>query len=172
MKSLSAPAQKLIVQMINRTVEPLPFIRPPFARTGTRSRACHQAHRALRAVHSWRTIMFSKRSNVERLSELLPGDERGPFGYDARSLDWWDYWINVHIPALRKWCYPLIEGRALESTPPTRRPACQPGSRLKPEAAASAITVAFTIHCGHIPYRKSTGYIGAHLASEHPHGLS
>ena len=55
--------------------------------------------------------------NVERLAAALPADERGPFGYDARSLDWWDYWINVHIPALRKWCYPLIEGRPLDSRP-------------------------------------------------------
>ena len=31
------------------------------------------------------------------------------------AIDWWDYWINVHIPALRRWCYPLMEGRPLES---------------------------------------------------------
>jgi fatty acyl-CoA reductase len=56
-------------------------------------------------------------ANVERLSAVLPPDERAAFGYDARSLDWWDYWINVHIPALRKWCYPLIEGRQPEARP-------------------------------------------------------
>ena len=56
-------------------------------------------------------------ANVERLSAALPAEERAAFGYDARSLDWWDYWINVHIPALRKWCYPLIEGRPLEARP-------------------------------------------------------
>jgi len=47
----------------------------------------------------------------------VPVEERAAFGYDARSLDWWDYWINVHIPALRKWCYPLIEGRPMEARP-------------------------------------------------------
>jgi len=31
------------------------------------------------------------------------------------ALDWWEYWINIHIPALRKWTYPLIEGRPLEA---------------------------------------------------------
>jgi hypothetical protein len=59
-------------------------------------------------------------ANVERLSAALPPSEREKFRYDARSLDWWDYWINVHIPALRKWCYPLIEGRKPEARPPRK----------------------------------------------------
>jgi len=56
-------------------------------------------------------------ANIERLDIALPKTENADFGYDARALDWWDYWINVHIPALRKWCYPLIEGRPLEPGP-------------------------------------------------------
>ncbi|MBK6797322.1 MAG: hypothetical protein IPG76_11185 [Acidobacteria bacterium] len=44
-----------------------------------------------------------------------PEDEREAFSYDASYLDWWDYWINIHIPALRKWAYPLIEGRPIEN---------------------------------------------------------
>ena len=115
-EKLSAPAQKLIIQMINRTVEPLPFIRPPFARQE------RDLERVIKLIALFEPFILEndhvfEASNVERLSELLPADERGAFAYDARSLDWWDYWINVHIPALRKWCYPLIEGRALESTP-------------------------------------------------------
>jgi hypothetical protein len=55
--------------------------------------------------------------NVEKLSHALVEDERQEFGYRARTLDWWDYWVNVHIPALRKWTYPLIEGRPLEPRP-------------------------------------------------------
>jgi hypothetical protein len=54
---------------------------------------------------------------VELLSLALPEEERETFGYDAASVDWWDYWINVHIPAQRKWSYPLIEGRPLEPRP-------------------------------------------------------
>ncbi|HWF37995.1 MAG TPA: SDR family oxidoreductase [Candidatus Acidoferrales bacterium] len=115
-EKLSAPAQKLIIQMINRTVEPLPFIRPPFARQE------RDLERVIKLIALFEPFILEndhvfEASNIERLSELLPEIERGPFRYDARSLDWWDYWINVHIPALRKWCYPLIEGRALESVP-------------------------------------------------------
>ncbi len=40
------------------------------------------------------------------------------FRFDPTALDWRHYWINVHIPGLRKWCYPLFEGR----TPDQYRP--------------------------------------------------
>jgi len=55
--------------------------------------------------------------NVQLLSASLPEDERAAFRYDPSSIDWWEYWINIHIPALRRWVYPLIEGRAPESRP-------------------------------------------------------
>ncbi|HLW43222.1 MAG TPA: acyl-CoA reductase C-terminal domain-containing protein, partial [Candidatus Acidoferrales bacterium] len=56
--------------------------------------------------------------NVEKLSSALVPGERDLFAFDTASLDWYDYWINIHIPALRKWTYPLIEGRPLEARPP------------------------------------------------------
>ena len=115
-EKLSAPAQKLIVKMINRTVEPLPFIRPPFARQE------RDLERVIKLIALFEPFILEndhvfEAANVERLSEALPAEERARFEYDARSLDWWDYWINVHIPALRKWCYPLIEGRQPEAPP-------------------------------------------------------
>ena len=61
-------------------------------------------------------------------------DERAQFSYDASTIDWWDYWINVHIPALRKWSYPLIEGRPIEKDENRVKRAFQmPASTLKPE---------------------------------------
>jgi hypothetical protein len=54
---------------------------------------------------------------VERLSQALATEERADFGYDTAALDWWEFWINVHVPALRRWTYPLIEGRPLEARP-------------------------------------------------------
>ncbi len=33
------------------------------------------------------------------------------------AIDWWEFWINIHVPALRRWTYPLIEGRPLEARP-------------------------------------------------------
>ena len=116
---LSAPAQKMIVQAINKSIEPLRFVKPPLARQE------RDLERVIKLVSLFEPFILHndhvfEAANVERLSAALPEDERDTFGYDARSLDWWDYWINVHIPALRKWCYPLIEGRPPEARPPKR----------------------------------------------------
>ena len=56
--------------------------------------------------------------NVEKLSQALTAEEKEVFGYDTAGLDWWEYWIDIHIPALRRWTYPLIEGRPLEPREP------------------------------------------------------
>lgn len=120
-EKLSAPAQKILVQAINRTVEPIPFVRPPLARQE------RELEKVIKLIDLFEPFILRndhvfEATNVERLSAALPVDEQATFGYDTRSLDWWDYWINVHIPALRKWCYPLIEGRPLETGPRRKVP--------------------------------------------------
>jgi hypothetical protein len=113
-QTLSAPAQKIIVQAINRSVEPIPFVKPPLARQE------RELEKVIKLIALFEPFILDndhifEAANVERLNAALLPAERQAFGYDVRSLDWWDYWINVHIPALRKWCYPLIEGRPPES---------------------------------------------------------
>ena len=63
--------------------------------------------------------------NVELLAAQLPTEELAQFGYDAREIDWWEYWINIHIPALRRWSYPIIEGRPTKTS--SRREFRMPG---------------------------------------------
>jgi thioester reductase-like protein/phosphoserine phosphatase len=113
---LSAPAQRAIVQAINRSFSELPFGRPPLAR---RERELERVIKLIALFEPFilRNDHVFQAENVERLSAALPAEERAAFGYNPRLINWWEYWINVHIPALRKWCYPLIEGRALESRP-------------------------------------------------------
>ena len=115
-EKLSAPAQMILVQAINRTVEPIPFVKAPLARQE------RELEKVIKLIDLFEPFILHndhifEAANVEKLSAALPADQRGTFGYDTRSIDWWDYWINVHIPALRKWCYPLIEGRPLEAAP-------------------------------------------------------
>jgi Male sterility protein/haloacid dehalogenase-like hydrolase len=114
-KAISAPAQKAVVQAINRTIEPFAS-KPPLARQE------RELEKVIKLISLFEPFILHndhvfEAANVERLSAALPPDEQADFGYDSRALDWWDYWINVHIPALRKWCYPLIEGRQPESRP-------------------------------------------------------
>ncbi|HTV58576.1 MAG TPA: SDR family oxidoreductase [Verrucomicrobiae bacterium] len=133
-ETLSAPAQKMIVQAINRSVEPLGFVRPPLAK---RER---ELEKVIKLVALFEPFILDndhifEASHIERLSAALPPAEQETFGYDSRALDWWDYWINVHIPALRKWCYPLIEGRQPEERPKRNVPL---GTRDEPSRAEAA----------------------------------
>ncbi len=113
---MSAPAQKAIVKSIQRIMSPLPSKKTPLVKT---ERNLERLEKLIELFEPF--ILFNEHDfaadNVEKLSHALVEEEREEFGYKARFLDWWDYWINVHIPALRKWTYPLIEGRPLEARP-------------------------------------------------------
>jgi thioester reductase-like protein len=113
---MSAPAQKAIVKSIQRVMSPLPLKKTPLVRA---ERNLEKVEKLIKLFEPF--ILHNEQDfsadNVERLSYALSADEKSAFRYDTRSIDWWDYWINIHIPALRKWTYPLIEGRPLEARP-------------------------------------------------------
>ena len=114
---MSAPAQKAIIKSIQRVMAPLPLKRPPLVKA---ERSLEKVEKLIGLFEPF--ILQNEHDfvadNVEKLSYALVPEERETFRYDTRSLDWWEYWINIHIPALRRWTYPLIEGRPLESRPP------------------------------------------------------
>ena len=115
-EKMSVPAQKAVVQGINRAASALQMKRPPLAR---QERELIRVEKLIElyAPFILHNEQVFESDNVQLLSEALPEDERVAFGYDPSSIDWWEYWINIHIPALRRWVYPLIEGRAPESHP-------------------------------------------------------
>ena len=114
---MSAPAQKAIVKSIQRIMSPLPLKKAPLVKA---ERNLERVEKLIELFEPF--ILLNEHDfiaeNIERLSYALVPEERDQFGYDTRSLDWWEYWINIHIPALRRWTYPLIEGRPLEARPP------------------------------------------------------
>jgi len=114
---MSAPAQKAIVKSIQRIMSPLPLKKAPLVKA---ERNLERVEKLIELFEPF--ILLHEHDfaaeNIERLSYALVPEEREQFGYDTRSLDWWEYWINIHIPALRRWTYPLIEGRPLEARPP------------------------------------------------------
>jgi long-chain acyl-CoA synthetase len=48
--------------------------------------------------------VFSSRS-IRALDETLVEDERTAFGYRGHTVDWRHYWMDVHLPGLRKWVF-------------------------------------------------------------------
>jgi len=115
-RRLSVPAQKAVVSGINRVAAALAFKKPPLAR------AERDLTRLEKLIELYEPFILHNEhvfeaENVKLLSQALPAAEQAALGYDDGGIDWWEYWINIHVPALRKWCYPLIEGRALEPRP-------------------------------------------------------
>lgn len=48
------------------------------------------------------------------------------FSFAPEKMSWRDYWLDIHMPGLRRWCFPVIERRSVEtlqkktsSTPPS-----------------------------------------------------
>jgi long-chain acyl-CoA synthetase len=115
-RRMSAPAQRAMIRTIQRVTAPLPLKKPPFARA---ERSLQRVEKLIELFEPF--ILLNEHDfvaeNVEKLSRALVPEEQQQFAYNTRKLDWWEYWIDVHIPALRRWTYPLIEGRPLESRP-------------------------------------------------------
>jgi len=110
---LSAPAQKALVKSLQKITAPFPFLQPPLVKT---ARGLERVEKLIELFEPF--ILHNEHDfeaeHIEWLSEALPEEEKSTFSYNSGSLDWYEYWINIHIPALRKWTYPLIEGRPLE----------------------------------------------------------
>jgi thioester reductase-like protein len=114
---MSAPAQKAIIKSIQKVMSAaLPLKKTPFAKA---ERSLARVEKLIELFEPFilRNEHDFVAENIERLANALTPEERASFGYDTRSIDWWEYWINIHIPALRRWTYPLIEGRPLEARP-------------------------------------------------------
>ena len=114
---MSIPMQKAVVSRINRAATTLHMKKGPLAR---QERDLGRAEKLIELYEPF--ILHNEHvfecENARLLSAALPPDEKFAFEFDPESIDWWNYWINIHIPALRRWCYPLMEGRPLESRTP------------------------------------------------------
>ena len=114
---MSIPMQKAVVSGINRAATTLRMKKAPFAK------AERDLIRAEKLIELYEPFILHNEhvfecENARLLSAALPPEERALFDFTPEAVDWWDYWINVHIPALRRWCYPLMEGRPLEAREP------------------------------------------------------
>lgn len=107
---LSAPRQKVLIRAV---LNALPGSQKALAK---KERLLEKVERLIELYEPF--ILHNEQvfeaENIELLARSLPDEEQAAFGYDA-AIDWWDYWINIHVPALRKWSYPLILGRPLET---------------------------------------------------------
>ena len=113
---MSAPAQKAIIKSIQHIMSAFPLKKTPLART---QRNLEKVEKLIQLFEPF--ILLNEHDfvaeNVEKLAYSLVPEEQADFGYRTAAIDWWEFWINIHVPALRRWTYPLIEGRPLEARP-------------------------------------------------------
>ena len=108
----------MIIKSIQTIMSPLP-VKKPLTKTE------RSLERVEKLVELFEPFILQNEhdfvaDNVEKLSSALIAEEREMFGYRTAAIDWWEYWIEIHIPALRRWTYPLIEGRPLEARLPRK----------------------------------------------------
>src|SRR3989449_1122711 len=105
--------QKAFVSGINRVAASLRLKKPPLAK---QERDLIRIEKLIELYEPF--ILLNEHifecENARLLSAALLPEERERFGFDPESIDWWDYWINIHIPALRRWCYPRSEEHTSE----------------------------------------------------------
>ncbi|MEP6913159.1 MAG: SDR family oxidoreductase, partial [bacterium] len=47
--------------------------------------------------------------NVRSLFGRIRPEEQGLLGWFPEKFDWYDYWLNIHLPGLKKWVFPTLE---------------------------------------------------------------
>ncbi|MGI8897542.1 MAG: SDR family oxidoreductase, partial [Pyrinomonadaceae bacterium] len=47
--------------------------------------------------------------NIRSLFERFRRDEQSLLTWNPEKIDWYDYWINIHLPGLKKWVFPTLE---------------------------------------------------------------
>ena len=47
--------------------------------------------------------------NVRALFDRIGRDEQGLLRWHPEAFDWYDYWLNIHLPGLKKWVFPTLE---------------------------------------------------------------
>src|SRR5437867_1661708 len=47
--------------------------------------------------------------NVRALFERIREDEQQLLIWNPETFDWYDYWMNIHMPGLKKWVLPTLE---------------------------------------------------------------
>ena len=47
--------------------------------------------------------------NVRSLFARIRKDEQSLLTWYPEKIDWYDYWMNIHLPGLKKWVFPTLE---------------------------------------------------------------
>jgi len=66
------------------------------------------------------------------------------FRFTPESIEWRGYWLNVHLPGLRRWCFPKYENKELEKYTPAT-----PFKMIEPIAAETRVPSGSEVEAAH-----------------------
>ncbi|GAG39760.1 unnamed protein product, partial [marine sediment metagenome] len=64
--------------------------------------------------YTFRPFMVDNRyvfraDNTRALFQRIDPADRELLPWSPETIDWYDYWLNIHLPGLRKWVFPRLE---------------------------------------------------------------
>ncbi len=115
--AMSAPSQRAVIGISKRIAKSLGFNESPLAKA---ERGLNRTEKLIELFEPFilKNQQFFETSNIRALSYALDDEEAEKFACDIESIDWWHYCLNVHMPGLRRWVFPLIEGKTPEQEQP------------------------------------------------------
>ncbi len=132
---MTVPNIRKVVQAVSDFAKDAPDSWPEFARKelkklrGKTDRLDRRLSLAERVFDTYKPFVSDNRQTFS-CDELVSLEVKEPFfHYDPKRLDWRRYWIDKHVPGLRRWSFPIIENRKVESYEPqfpVRLPEVQP----------------------------------------------
>lgn len=72
-------------------------------------------------------------TTMQKLAARVSKDEAATFGYDVKTMDWRQYWLETQWPGLAKWCLPILDGEEIPNDPPM-----EPALRLRSKTTDKA----------------------------------
>ncbi len=91
-----------------RVVEALDLVKTSVERVEEITRETTEAFALFRPFTIENAYIF-RSDNVRSLFERISKDERSLLTWHPQKYDWYDYWMNTHLPGLKKWVFPTLE---------------------------------------------------------------
>ncbi|HET6889556.1 MAG TPA: AMP-binding protein, partial [Pyrinomonadaceae bacterium] len=91
-----------------RAVEVLDRVKTTVDRVEEITRETTEAFELFRPFTVENAYVF-RADNVRALFDRIRRDERSLLSWNPDKFDWYDYWLNIHLPGLKKWVLPTLE---------------------------------------------------------------
>lgn len=91
-----------------RVVDALDRVKTSVERVEEITRETSEAFELFRPFTIENAYIF-RSDNVRSLFERIRADERLLLSWFPEKFDWYEYWLNIHLPGLKKWVFPTLE---------------------------------------------------------------